>query len=391
VLIIDEVDKSSNNQLFVSFLAMLRDKYLERDVKPTFHSIVLAGVHDIKSLKLKLRPNEEKKLNSPWNIATDFKVDMNLHPHEIKPMLDEYALDKGVSIDSQAIAERLFYYTSGYPFLVSKLCKMLDEDLEPTKTTKKWTVESVDTAFKALINDDGNANFDSLIKNLLDNQPLYDLVAAIIIDGLITDYALDNPLVNLGSVYGIFTRSKDNKVAIHNRVYRERVANLMISKWQTDAIIQSRYDPDAYNYRDQFVYPNNGLDIALILVQFQAFMKEQYSKKDRDFLEKHGRLLFLAFLRPIVNGSGYDFKEPQISQERRLDIVITHFQHKYVAELKIWRGEKAHEKGLIQLVDYLDKQDLTEGYLLIFDHSAVKHWESDWVYRGDKKIFVAWV
>jgi predicted AAA+ superfamily ATPase len=30
VLMIDEVDKSSNNQLFVSFLAMLRNKYLSR-------------------------------------------------------------------------------------------------------------------------------------------------------------------------------------------------------------------------------------------------------------------------------------------------------------------------------------------------------------------------
>ena len=29
VVLIDEVDKSSNNQLFVSFLAMLRNKYLD--------------------------------------------------------------------------------------------------------------------------------------------------------------------------------------------------------------------------------------------------------------------------------------------------------------------------------------------------------------------------
>ena len=33
VLFIDEVDKSSNNQLFVSFLAMLRTKYLNRQRK----------------------------------------------------------------------------------------------------------------------------------------------------------------------------------------------------------------------------------------------------------------------------------------------------------------------------------------------------------------------
>lgn len=52
VVFIDEVDKSSNNQLFVSFLAMLRDKYLKRDDYPTFHAVVLAGVHDVKNLKL---------------------------------------------------------------------------------------------------------------------------------------------------------------------------------------------------------------------------------------------------------------------------------------------------------------------------------------------------
>ena len=121
VLMIDEVDKSSNNQLFISFLAMLRNKYLERGSFKTFHSIVLAGVHDVKSLKLKIRPGEEAKYNSPWNIAADFKVDMNLQPFEIKPMLDEYATDKSMKIDTQQIAEQLFYYTSGYPFLVSKL------------------------------------------------------------------------------------------------------------------------------------------------------------------------------------------------------------------------------------------------------------------------------
>jgi hypothetical protein len=391
VLIIDEVDKSSNNQLFVNFLAMLRDKYLEREEAPTFHSVVLAGVHDVKSLKIKLRPDEEKKLNSPWNIATEFKVDMNLNPHEIKPMLDEYASDKGVTFDTQAIADRLFYLTSGYPFLVSKLCKMLDEDLEPTCTTKVWTVESLNNAFKELINGDGNANFDSLRKNLLDNSDLYQFISAIIMDGRRFEFSVDNILVELGIVYGIVSRSKDNKVQIHNRVYRERIANMMISIWQTDSVLQSKYDPDAYNYRDQFVRPDNSLDIELILLKFQAFMKEQYTKKDRKFLEKHGRLVFLAFLRPIINGAGFDFKEPQISEERRLDVVITHFQHKYVAELKIWRGDAAHEKGLIQLTDYLEKENLSDGFLLIFDHSVVKKWHSETIEKEGKKIFIAWV
>lgn len=57
VLMIDEVDKSSNNQLFLSFLGMLRNKYLLRNVGKdyTFYSVILAGVHDVKSLKVKIR------------------------------------------------------------------------------------------------------------------------------------------------------------------------------------------------------------------------------------------------------------------------------------------------------------------------------------------------
>jgi len=136
---------------------------------------------------------------------------------------------------------------------------------------------------------------------------------------------------------------------------------------------------------------NNRLNMEGILLGFQSFMKKEYSKKDRDFLEKNGRLIFMAFLKPIINGSGYDFKEVQISDEKRLDLVITYLKQKYIAELKLWHGEKAHEKGLLQLADYLDRQAVNEGYLLIFDHAEVKKWDSKWVESNGKKIFAVWV
>ena len=62
-----------------------------------------------------------------------------------------------------------------------------------------------------------------------------------------------------------------------------------------------------------------------------------------------------------------------------------------MAELKIWRGQVAHEEGLTQLDDYLNRLALTEGYLLIFDHKEIKTWESGWIEYNGKKIFIAWV
>ncbi len=65
VLMIDEVDSASNNQVFIDFLSQLRGYYLNRENNPIFHSVILAGVYDVKNLKLKLRDDREYQYNSP--------------------------------------------------------------------------------------------------------------------------------------------------------------------------------------------------------------------------------------------------------------------------------------------------------------------------------------
>jgi Predicted AAA-ATPase len=383
VIFIDEVDKSSNNQLFLAFLSMLRNLYLQRHETPTFHSVVLAGVHDVKSLKIKLRPNEESKLNSPWNIATDFKVDMNLYPKEIKPMLDDYVAERGVKMNTKKIAEHLFYYTSGYPFLVSKLCKTVDEDYLPKRKAQKWTSADIDQAALDLIRE-SNANFDSLVKNLEDNSELYDLVFSVAIENEKVPFNIHDSIDNLAYLYGILVH-KNGLTVVHNRIYSEVIVNYMTSR------LRKKQREMVAGFGDGYVNPDNTLNMELVLTKYQAFMREQYSKKDRTFLERNGRLVFLAFMKPILNGKGFDFKETQISEERRLDVVLTYYNHKYVAELKIWRGEVAHEQGLLQLADYLHRQSLNEGYLVIFDHSTVKTWKTDRVEVNGKNIFMVWV
>ena len=345
VLLIDEVDKSSNNQLFISFLGMLRDKYLDRRRTKTFHAVVLAGVHDVKSLKLKIRPDAEAKYNSPWNIAAEFEVNMNLTAAEIKPMLEDYCTERGVTMDTEWFANRLFFFTSGYPYLVSKLCKIIDEKILPKKEVKEWTEEDFNEAFLLILREEHNANFDTLMKNLEHYPQLYDLAFSLIFDGMRTDYSQLDPTVNLGTLHGIFGRSEQGALIIHNRIYRELIAEMMMSKWRTSHGTQVRKPFESSEYG----LPNGGLDMEKVISNFQVFMREQHSDKDQKFLERDGRLIFLAFLKPILNGSGFNFKEPQISDERRIDVVITYNQYKYIAELKIWYGEEAHKKGLTQL------------------------------------------
>jgi hypothetical protein len=383
VILIDEVDQSSNNDIFIKFLAMLRNKFLSRDEIPTFHSVVLAGVHDVKSLKLKIRPDSEQKYNSPWNIAAPYNVDLNLHPSEIKLMLDDYVRERGIEMDTETMSYALFYYTSGYPFLVSRLCKIIDEELLPLKTTQNWTHNDLEWAVKRLLNE-SNTNFETQIKNLENNPNLYELVYSIAIDGDTRTFNIHNPVTHLGVIYG-FIVNREGRLAIHNRIYNELILNYMSVKMEYDQL-HKRMDFGG-GYRND----DNTLNMEAVLMGFQSFMKREYNSKERDFLEKNGRLVFLAFLKPIINGAGYDFKEPQISEEKRLDIAITYYEHKYIAELKIWRGAKSHEKGLLQLANYLESQQLSEGYLLIFDHAKIKNWATDTTVVLNKRIFMVWV
>lgn len=117
--------------MFLNFLAMLRNKYLLaiEELDSTIKSIILCGVHDIKNMKLKFRDNEETKQNSPWNIAVNFNLDMSFNKDEIKSMLDEYSIVNNLEMDTEILAENLHYYTDGYPFLVSRLCQIIDGEI----------------------------------------------------------------------------------------------------------------------------------------------------------------------------------------------------------------------------------------------------------------------
>lgn len=385
ILFIDEVDKSSNNQLFLSFIGMLRNKYLAREVGKdyTFKSVILAGLYDVKTLKLKLRLEEEAKYNSPWNIAVDFNVDMSFSAGEISTMIYDYSKDNNLTMDIEAISKELYFFTEGYPYLVSRICQIIDEKIN-NNCKKPWTKVDVQKAVK-FINEEVNTLFESIVKNLENNKELYELTKRILIDG---EQILFNPLdptISIGLTYGIFKKG-ENGVKISNKIFEEIIYNYMISK-----ITTTTKNMSLYNIKSNFIKENGELNIEKILIRFQQFMREQYSCKDEEFIEHHGRLLFLAFIKPIINGTGFDFKEVQISEEKRLDLVITYNSFKYIIELKIWRGSKYHEDGIKQLCDYLNINALDKGFLLIFNFNKNKEYKEECLNVEGKEILAVYV
>ncbi len=234
ILVIDEVDKSSDNQIFLSFLGLLRNKYLERmkGTDRTFQSVILAGVYDIKNLKVKLRPGEESKYNSPWNIAADFTISMDLLPDDISVMLTEYEKDHRTGMDIDQISRQIYEYTSGYPYLVSRLCQIADERLAVTEDfpdrQSVWTHRGI-VAAELLLRKEPNTLFDDMIKKLAEYPKLRQMIQNILFSGSVYPFERDNDLISLGITFA-FLKERNGIVAVKNRIFETKLYDLFLSE-----------------------------------------------------------------------------------------------------------------------------------------------------------------
>lgn len=386
VLMIDEIDNASNNQVFVDFLAQLRGYYLKRDKMPIFHSVIFAGVYNIKNLKLKLRPESEHQYNSPWNIAADFKVNMSFSAGQIAGMLEEYESEHHTGMDLQETADEIYAYTSGYPVLVSTICKYIDEDLtgqvgfeEPGDA---WSKTGIAEAVKNMLKE-STPLFESMIRQLDLYCELRTMLENIIYQGMKIPFSPDEKAVSIGLMFGFLTE-KNGQVAIANRIFEMYLLNLFMTEEAGKSEVYAKGGSDRIGF-----IRNGMLDMDMVLKKFVEYFHEICSEKDANFIEKYGRKFFLLYLKPIINGTGNYYIEAQTRDERRTDVIVDYLGEQFIVELKIWHGNEYNERGEKQLTEYLDYFRRKRGYLLSFNFNKKKEIGVREIQIGSKVIVEA--
>jgi len=390
VLTIDEVDKASNNEVFVRFLGMLRNMYIVRDNMEddsyTFWSVVLAGVYDVKNLKIKIRPEQEHQFNSPWNVATEYELDMTFNPQEISTMLADYENDYHIGFDIKEISEEIYKYTSGYPVLVSSVCKIIDERLG-----KDWTKDGVLRAVKTILKDDNLTLLKFIKKNMEQYPELKRFLGAVVLEKFsISYYALNTP-VELARMFSYIRPDSNSRAQIHNLIFQNVLYEYFIAEKAL-----SRLESSMGVFTDK----NGDLNMPLIINRFQDLVRHSRSRLikvdenddgQKSFLEREGRFMFICFLKPIINGTGFYYSEPETDDGSRMDLVITYNHKEYIIELKIWHGTEYEISGREQLSKYLEKRNMQEGYLVTFSFlkENVIQEKPEWIEYDGKRIYEA--
>lgn len=167
-----------------------------------------------------------------FDVAADYKIDMNFSAVQIVGMLETYEADHHTGMDIQAVSQEIFDYTSGYPVLVSSICKYIDEDIcgegEFEDPQKAWSKEGVETAVKQILLASAPL-FESMIRHLDEYPSMKRMFQEILFQGSDFAYSPDVKEISLAVMFG-YAVNREGKVRIANRIFETRLYNYFLSE-----------------------------------------------------------------------------------------------------------------------------------------------------------------
>ena len=122
---------------------------------------------------------------------------MSFSTADIAGMLGQYEAERRTGMDVAGIAGIIYDYTSGYPFLVSYICKLIDERVDTGEIdignnagrNERWTKEGVLAAVRFLLSEQ-NTLFESLFNKLEDYPELEIMLRDLLLCGKDIPYVL---------------------------------------------------------------------------------------------------------------------------------------------------------------------------------------------------------
>jgi hypothetical protein len=277
------------------------------------------------------------------------------------------------------IAQEIRTYTNGYPYLVSRICMLIETEL-----AQNWTLKGVRDAVK-LILDENSTLFDDMVKKIEENSDLKNLLYNLTVGEAAVSYNALDPVIKLGLMFCFLAKGNANRLIIHNRIFEIVLTDYFISRNTT-----SPGHRNVKNVMRNDIIRDGIFDMELCLAKFKKHYAEIYTDKDLKFLERDGKLIFLTYLKPLINGTGFYHFESETRDRGKIDVVIDFLKQQFILELKIWDGDSKHEDAYRQLANYLQSKNIDRGYLLTFDfrrRGDDRFADNQWIMYDGKQLF----
>jgi type II secretory pathway predicted ATPase ExeA len=387
VLFIDEVDSLVGDTL-ISLLRQIRSGYTDRPAHFP-QTVILCGVRDVRDYRMTMADGEVITGGSAFNIKAESLRLGDFSRAEMTTLYQQHTDATGQKFSDEAL-ELAWTSTQGQPWLVNALA---EQAVWKTKENLDRTVEidlqRMRDAREALIlrND---THLDQLAAKL--NEPRVRAVIEPMLMGERASAHEDDEqyVIDLGLIRkDIVTKSILPANAIYAEILPRVLSKIAQSSLHTDDIRSSWKDS------------NGKLNPRQFLLNFLDFWREHGESMMHSvpYHEAAPHLVLMAYLQRVINGGGrssalsshascaaerahMDVRTGQagagcvgrIEREYaagsgRLDLLVIVDNQHMAIEVKVWRTGRKNPliDGLQQMQRYLQRLNLDQGYLVIFD------------------------
>ena len=363
-VLFDEVDCLGGETL-ITFLRQLRNGKIDMGKGVPFaSSVALIGMRDIRDYKAKIRPDAETLGSaSPFNVITEAMTLRSFAEDEVRALYRQHTDETGQVFEEEALA-KAFAYSQGQPYLVNALARWCVEKIHQEDFSKPVTGADMDEAKEKIIRERGT-HLDSLMERMKEPRVRRIVEPVMLGEDMVFDESEDD--VRFVLDLGILT-NVNGALVPSNPMYAEIIGRYL--SWGTQERMK-RVVPETPWVRD------DGLDMAGLMAAFQQFWRENASESAVPFQyrEAYPHLVLQAFLQRVINGGGQIVREMALGSGR-LDLGV-HFRGAvYAVEVKTAAlYAKSHEKAHGQILRYMDRLGVSEGWLVVADPDLTKSWD----------------
>ena len=364
IVLFDEVDCLGGETL-ITFLRQLRNGKIDMGKGVPFaSSVALIGMRDIRDYKAKIRPDSETLGSaSPFNVITEAMTLRSFTEEEVRALYRQHTDETGQVFEEDAI-RKAWEASQGQPYLVNALARWCVEKIHHEDFTKSVTGADMDAAKEKIIRERGT-HLDSLMERMKEPRVRRIVESVMLGKDMLFDESEDDVrfVLDLGILKNV-----NGALVPSNPMYAEIIGRYL--SWSTQERMK-RVIPETPWVRE------DGLDMAGLMAAFQQFWRENASEDAVPFgyREAYPHLVLQAFLQRVINGGGQILREMALGRGR-LDLGV-HFRGAvYAVEVKTRAlYEKSHEKAHRQVLGYMDRLGVAEGWLVVVDADLTKPWE----------------
>jgi len=369
ILVIDEFEDIPSD-VMGEVLHSFR-KIFHRKQFYALHSVILVGVSTLSELIV------AGSSSSPFNVADELAISY-FTVDETHSLIHQYIHESGQIFEDNVI-QAIYDNTQGQPGLTCALCEHLidkkPDSVQPIvmadfyKTLNHFLTERPDKNILNIVHK-AREKQDFMLRVLFGNAPI--------------PFTIHTPEISYLQAHGVI-HDVDGFVDIPVPLY----SKCLITAFRPPINGETLHYFTGLESFSAYV-TDDGLNLHAMLRKYRDYVRRRGFRAFDTKQLKEGAWHYSldGFINFAIQGLGGDTLVEVPSGRGRTDIFIHYKEHTYVVETKIYTDDSYFQNGKYQLADYLESEQLDEGYYVVFSsrHEAEDTLDFDETIKGKRII-----